>query len=489
MFKLSTLIQEKRRTYIQIDKKYLQIMQIIDRGKGPVVKKLIVKPIAEMDENSAAEFLKETAHDNSISLNAVTIIISRDKAMVRHIRLPAVDRQEIDRMISFEITKQTPYAREEVSADYKIISSNNEGYSEIMLVVSPKTEIAKIHDIVKISGGNINRIVLSSECMAGWFNVSKKSLSGAYNNCIVNIGHGSTEIMITSDKGLDYSRTVSIGASGLHQGADEINSLWGGLADEIKRSVSTYQKENQAKQEYVSEYILTGANSVIENFKNFLSTAVDKKCIALAAISCMNIADGALDELGIPEDVSVCAICGAVYIEAPIDLIPHEQKRKQNYNEQFKKAAVALISIAVLATGIASFLFVKTYQKEQLLKKLLSAFSQIAPAVQLTEEKRQKLDAVKAYLSGGESSLDVIYRLYELMPADILLVDFNYDDSSKAVRFNGRAGRMADVFKLITVLEESDVFSNVQTRSVVQRQAREGSVVDFQIRCIFGGAD
>ncbi len=489
MFKLSTLIQEKRRTYIQIDKKYIQIMQIIDRGKGPVVKKLIVKPIAEMDENSAAEFLKETAHDNSISLNAVTIIISRDKAMVRHIRLPAVDRQEIDRMISFEITKQTPYAREEVSADYKIISSSNEGYSEIMLVVSPKTEIAKIHDIVKISGGNINRIVLSSECMAGWFNVSKKSLSGAYNNCIVNIGHGSTEIMITSDKGLDYSRTVSIGASGLHQGADKINSLWGGLADEIKRSVSTYQKENQLKQECTSEFIVTGASSVMESFNRFLTTAVTNKCIFLPVFSSVVLLDGALDASGMPEDVSACAICGAAYLDEPINLMPEEYKMKYNYQSKFRKATTILTALAVAFIIFFSILGIRIYQKQQLLKQIESLYSQIQPIVEQTEEKIHRLRIVKNHLSDGELSLEVIYNLYELIPPGISLVDFNYDDLTKTVRFNGRAGRMSDVFKLVTTLEESDVFSNVQTHSVIQRQVRDGATVDFQIRCSFNIKD
>jgi Tfp pilus assembly protein PilN len=65
------------------------------------------------------------------------------------------------------------------------------------------------------------------------------------------------------------------------------------------------------------------------------------------------------------------------------------------------------------------------------------------------------------------------------------LLDFDYDDISKSVRFSGRAGRMSDVFSLVSVLENSDIFSNVQTRSVVQRRTMEGAAVDFQIRCNF----
>jgi Tfp pilus assembly PilM family ATPase/Tfp pilus assembly protein PilN len=489
MFKLLPFFQEKYDTYVQIDRKHLKIMQIIYRGKEPAIKKLIAKPIIGMDEKSVAGFLKEIANANSIPLNFVTIIISREKAMVRHMRLPAVDKQEIDSMVSFEITKQTPYSREEIVADSKVLKSDEQGYSNVMLVVSPKTEIVKIHDIVRFAGGNPRRIVLSSEAMAGWFSVSGKHFSKTDSKCIVNIDYDNTEIMIISDKGLESSRAVSIGASELQQGVNDMNSIWSKLVDEIKRSVSTYQKENQLKQESTSEFIVTGASSVMESFNRFLTTAVTNKCIFLPVFSSVVLLDGALDASGMPEDVSVCAICGAAYLDEPINLMPEEYKMRYNYQSKFRKATTILTALAVAFIMFFSILGIRIYQKQQLLKQIESLYSQIQPIVEQTEEKIHRLRIVKNHLSDGELSLEVIYNLYELIPSGISLVDFNYDDLTKTVRFNGRAGRMSDVFKLVTTLEESDAFSNVQTHSVIQRQARDGTTVDFQIRCSFNIKD
>jgi hypothetical protein len=233
------------------------------------------------------------------------------------------------------------------------------------------------------------------------------------------------------------------------------------------------------------EFIVTGANSLIENFSEFLATAVSSRCVFLPTLSCIKLADEALDELGIPGDVSVCAICGAPYIERPVNLIPQEQRQRYKIQTKFRKAVLAVIALIVLFAAVFSGLAIKIYQKERLLEELASVHLEIEPVVKQTQEKLDKLRVIKSYISGGEASLDVIYKLYELMPQGIILVDFNYDDLTRAVRFNGRASRMSDVFKLVTVLEESEAFSNVQTRSVVQRQIADGELVDFQIRCNF----
>jgi len=109
----------------------------------------------------------------------------------------------------------------------------------------------------------------------------------------------------------------------------------------------------------------------------------------------------------------------------------------------------------------------------------------IEPTADATEAKLKKIRVLKSQLSEGASSLDVIYHLYRLMPANISLIDFDYDDNSGIVRFRGRAVRMSDVFKLTTILDESERFDNVDTRSVAKRRTREGEIVDFQLRCSF----
>jgi len=112
-------------------------------------------------------------------------------------------------------------------------------------------------------------------------------------------------------------------------------------------------------------------------------------------------------------------------------------------------------------------------------------YAQVESTASQVEIKSKKLDSVKEQLSGEASSLNVIYNLYSIMPEDISLIDFNYDDASRVVRFRGRAYKISDVFKLVSLLENSASFSNVQTRSVAEKRTRASAAVDFQISCNF----
>jgi Tfp pilus assembly protein PilN len=483
MMNLFSFISKKLGIYIQIDRKHLKLIVSTGLGKGAVIKKVIAKPIESMSDEGIADLVREIALSNGVAFNNVAVIISREKAMIRHIRLPSVDGQEISRMVSFETTKHTPYSQAEVVSDYRVLGSGQDGYSDIMLVVSPKTEIARISDILQLSGCSINRIVLSSEAIEGWWNASEEDPAKPELLWIIDIDNETTEVAAISSQGVCFSRAVSIGVSDLVQGEDQTNPSWSRLVDEIKRSVSTYQKENPKQGEF--EFIVTGSNAIAGIFNQFLSTALNKKSSAIAALSRVTIADEALDDSGIPEDISVCAICGAPYMQDFVNLLPKEQKYRQSHKDRFKKITILSISAVLTCIFFVSILAARFFQKKQLLEKLEYAHAQIEPVVSQAKAKKQKLDIIKTYISSKESSLDVIYRLYELIPAGISLVDFNYDDMSKTVRFNGRADRMADVFSLVGVLEESDAFSNVQTRSVLQRQIKDSSAVDFQIRCNF----
>ena len=138
-----------------------------------------------------------------------------------------------------------------------------------------------------------------------------------------------------------------------------------------------------------------------------------------------------------------------------------------------------------MALLIFSAVFVRLYQKQQLLKQIEAMLKDIEPIATVTEDKLKKLDIIKGQFSEGTSSLDVIVYLYKLIPANISLVNFDYDDKTYDVRFRGRAANMSDVFKLATILESSDKFKNVETRSVSKRRTSKGEIVDFQIRCNF----
>jgi len=471
--------------FLEIDKKYLKLSQTVARGKDIFIEKLLVEPILGLSEEEIHRILADTINRNGITFNAITAIIPRERVITRYIKLPAVDRAEIERMISFEISKQTPYSEEDITSDYKVISVDEQGYSRIMLVLSPKAEITRINNILGSFAHRLKRIYFSSEAIAGWLNIPSLNSDSANYICLVNIDTDRTEIAIVSSSGLCFSRSIPIGADDILELQGQVNLSKARLVDEIKQSIALYLKEKDVETGDITKFVITGANIAREDFLNFLNTAIDVPSDFLNPLSGVQLSDNALSESGIPENTSVCAICGSPFVDAGINLVPQDQKTKNKKKLFIKKAAIVTVLLSIVFSTLLGAAFFKIYQRENTLKDLEFMYSQINKTSNQIETKLKKLRSIKAHLSEGESSLDVIYNLYNLMPAGISLLDFDYDDISRAVRFSGKAGKMSDVFSLVSILESSKVFSNVQTRSVVQRQTKEGAVIDFQIKCNF----
>jgi len=404
--------------------------------------------------------------------------------MLRYLKLPASDPTEIEDMISFETTKQIPYAQDEIISDYSILGTDSEGYTEVMLVVAHKNEASKIGDILKSAGIHSYNIRLSSEGIASWLRSSLPIEEiNQKNICLIDIDNINTEIAIVSKGILTFSRVASIGAENI---LEPESARWmQRLIGEIRNSVSLYVKERGQAASAISEFLVTGSNSCIEEFAAMLKAQLEEECEALSVLSRLAVGDDALGDEGITDNASICVACGSLFIEDGINLIEKEARKKQRHLVKFKQ----LISIAIFAGVIAgisfALVFLQMHQKNKQLMQLKAMLKGVEPAAKAIEDKVKKIDILKAQLSEGASSLDVLYNLYKLIPSSISLLDFNYDNMTRAVRFRGKSQRMSDVFKLVTILEGSERFSKVETRSVVKRRTRQGEVVDFQIRCNF----
>ena len=181
----------------------------------------------------------------------------------------------------------------------------------------------------------------------------------------------------------------------------------------------------------------------------------------------------------------MCTVCGGPFVTEGINLIPQEYKKKLSQNVVIRKIIGISIVSAFISLAAFALIGLKIYQKETLLSQLELMYAQVELTANQVEIKSKKLDSVKEQLSGEASSLNVIYNLYSIMPENISLIDFNYDDASRVVRFRGRAHKISDVFKLVPLLENSASFSNVQTRSVAEKRTSASAAVDFQISCNF----
>jgi Tfp pilus assembly PilM family ATPase/uncharacterized protein YoxC len=480
-----SFFHSKESLFVEIDKKYLKLIQSKVKANSIIVSKLLVEPVLGFSEKEISKLLAHIISQNSITFNSITVIIPRERVITRYMKFPSADNAEIENMVSFEITKQSPYSQDDIVSDYRVKAVDEHGYSKVEIVFSPKSEISRIKNILGDLAVRLKYIYFSSQVISGWFDKFHKITNDSESVCVINIDSGTTEIAVISSEGLCFSRSTSIGADDIMETREQLNPLKIKLVNEIEQSIALFSKEKDVLSGNIAKIVLTGPDSVCRDFMGFLNTAINIPSDFLNPISDIQLSDNAFSESGIPEDASVCAICGSLFVDGGINLVPQEQKIKSRKALLFRKAAFISAFFIFLLLIFVGAVFYKIYQREAVLKNLQSMYGQIENVSTDTEEKLKKLRSIKSHLAEGESSLDVIYNLYALVPAGVSLLNFDYDDISKSVRFSGRAGKMSDVFSLVSVLEGSDIFSNVETRSVVQRRTKEDTAVDFQIRCNF----
>ncbi|MFA5069511.1 MAG: PilN domain-containing protein [Candidatus Omnitrophota bacterium] len=483
--KITSAFNVNHKLFIQVDEKYIKLAQFAVSGKAPLAIRLIVKPVSGLSEADISSAFAETIASNGINFNEITAIIPRQKVITRYIKLPAVAKAEIDKMLSFEITKQTPYSQEDIVSDYRVIETDEQGYSKILLVISPKSELTRLDSLLGAYSLRLKQIYFSSETAVGWLDMAGLSPGPGENICFVNIDADTTEIAVVSSAGLCFSRSIALGADGLLGANTQAGIPQAALLHEIKQSITLYLKEKDGPGNGITKIILTGAVAAGEVFLDCLKMDANILSAYFNPLYGVKLSDNALSEFGIPENSSVCSVCGAACITAGINLIPRARKQTNKKRLLFKRVAAGLFIFTFICAALFTVYFIKVSRKERLLRDLEALYRQIDKTSDHLETKLKRLKSIKSYLAQGASSLDVIYNLYNLIPAGISLIDFDYDDEAKTVRFSGKAVRMSDVFSLVSLIESSEAFSNVQTGSVVQRQSGETVSVDFQLRCNF----
>ena len=477
-------------TAVEIDKSYIKISQADFSSKGVVITRLITEPIAGLSDEEISKTLADIIAINNIKIDKLTAIISKEKTMARYIRVPSTSSGEIDNMVSFEVTRQIPYTREEVIADYEVINTDSEGYSNIMLAIIHKNEFARLNSILSSAAKSPYRVRLSSNTVLGWLRIAAPGELVGKEVCLVNVDADTTEIMILKDARLEFSRVVSIGAGNILQTKANAFVWRERLMDEIRRSVDIYKKDkSKSSGNIISKFLITGASSVVGSLSSFLEEQMRIPCQPINVLSTLNLTDGALTEKGVLEETSVCAVCGSFFVSEGINLIPEEQRKKDKVQLKVKRLTAVFILSAIILALMFMVAIIRLYQKQSLLDKTKRMFKEIEPIAKSTEDKLKKLNLVKHRFCEGTSSLDVLYNLYQLMPDNISLVDFVYEEDKRAVRFRGTAGRTSDVFKLVGILKGSKRFGNVETRSVSERRTTQEEIVDFQIRCNFIGPE
>lgn len=474
---------------IELDDYNLKIVQACMAPKGWSIDKFTVEDIAGKSDDEISAVIKSSLNNLKVKHDGVTLIIPRSLATVRYLQLPTNNPNELRDMIDIQVVRQIPYTKEEMVYDYHISGLTEEGCTKIVLVIVHKDVVSKYTSILEKAGVTADFIELDSLAVSELCKYLGKEESRLCMDegsvVILDTDYSSTNIVITQNGDLSFTRAVSIG--NMHfsgkapapAGKDWVNE-WVG---EINRSLNVYQKDKAAP---INKIIFfgDGNDKLINELISKLAFPVEKYNISkyVTGLSAPEIKIGGKEESG---NVSVISLLGAVRegVNTSVNLLPFEVKNQRMARQRRSSMAFTILLAAGILVALGSTMHKKVQDRRVYLSVIDGKLKETGPLAKELAVKKDRLALIKKQLSVEGTGLDVLRELYSIVPQKTALDVFVYDDI-QGVTIKGVSPAMSEVFDLVPKLENSQYFEKVTTRSATQRKIKGQELTDFQIDCV-----
>jgi len=462
---------------LEISETHIKLAQFEKRKGEKKLVYLFTRKIPSSDEETIIKTLKSVLSEIKIR-GLFLSCLPRHQITVRYIKLPSTKPEELEAMLDFQIGKQIPYPKEEITYSYVKLGMDSLGYTDLLLAIVHQEAVLKhlkILDACRIKPERISFDILStSEWFSSLYPDSKETV------LIIDVDTTYTNIGVIDSLGkLIFSRAIKIGVEDLELEKEE--RITTDFIDEIKLSLSTFNKEKPNVK--IERMILTGAVSILDKLKKSLKEEFTTEIEIRLPLEKIKIKKDVLEENWFDmHRVSLNAVLGlGLEKETPekLNLLPLFEKEKRILEKKRIQIIFSIILISLIFLTALGFLYKKFYEKLTLVRYFNNELKKINEKAQSLEEKKRNLELIRELFSDRTISLDILTELYKIVPAEIDLVSFDFEDG-KGLTLRGTSTEMAAVFRFVATLDKSPYFSNSQVKYVRKRTGAE-NLTDFEI--------
>ena len=316
-------------------------------------------------------------------------------------------------------------------------------------------------------------VILSSYGLANLYNYMDTSVQGTV--MLVDVDLGQVDIAILSSGKMVFSRYFKFNFT-LPNWTEIFSS-------EINKTQDAYLKE--FPQEPLTKVILP-ENRHAQELLAALSRQTRLPAEILNYTQKTNIPQLILSRIK-DTDNSLFNLIGLGFkeTEESLNLLPQEVKEKVKIGLEQKE----LIRNIALGFGIFILLSLATARnldnRQNKLKAIKLELAKIENDAKALAEIEKRFELLRSHSQKKPSSLDVLYEINRLIPAEVSLISFSYEEDNQVI-LHGVAPERSFVFKLVSELEKSAVFQsfNPKVRYATNKTTPGGEIVDFEISCL-----
>jgi general secretion pathway protein L len=425
-------------------KKSLGKIRLVDFGIYPI------PPEVKKEEREAQMIgmLNAFISKHQISKEHVFISIPREKVVARFITLPVAAKENLRKVMEYEVPKYTPFEKEEIYFDFQIIKQEKD-WLHLFAVFVKKAELDYYLSFLKRIGIQPISIQIPT--------------TSALNLFLYHKGSQANEVSVLFDIAESFlEMNIIHGKEGwrdsfhLPLSLEEKESKWMNTLKQSGLNIDSFSKANF----YV--YGL-GAN---EKTVGSLRNAGSIKEVSLPPMDRI-IDHGHSNLYTIYASVGV-PLKGLTKIPLDINLLPFEMRKKMR--QIGKPLFMILLTLALILGLIWGIGVFSQYRNE--LKAVTAEIKKRKPEVEMVEKlQKQKEELGKEIFeiqkikSEETSKIEILRELTQLLPNTVWIWNFKYN--GKEIEISGFADSASD---LIPLLDKSSLFEKVEFLAPVTKE-------------------
>ena len=156
-------------TIVALDGQWLKLLQMEGPARARKVTKVLACPVQGESSEEIQLRLKKACAAEALAPKDVLLANPTHLSTVRIFSLPSTDPKEIRDIVELQAEKHTPYAKNEILTDFKILERERPGYSRVLLVIAHQDVIQRVVRLSETSGWTLERVGSELEGLVSWF--------------------------------------------------------------------------------------------------------------------------------------------------------------------------------------------------------------------------------------------------------------------------------------------------------------------------------
>jgi hypothetical protein len=423
----------------------------------------VVEPIPSFTDDQIIQTMGNLLKQSKWKPETVSLCLPRSVVTTRNLHLPSHDRQEVAQMIELQISSLVPYRKEETVYTHHFIGKDKRGYTQEFVVMVHSDVLRRQVRLVERAGLSLEKITLSSYGSWLWILHQRRSQINATEvYLLLDMDSAYTDCILFSADHLLLTHGIAIGAEALTD-----SSAGSRLLGDVQQSLLIFQKtelDTKPKSLFLCGAVTSAQfHTVIENTLGLPvqfvpSPFFEKPLVSLCAVS---------------------ALVGQDRREKVSFNLPEMQIRK-SLKERARELTVLGSLLIYLFVVTLAFLWIRAYCYQSYLNQLTHQVKRLEEEVGSLIMQSKQLEIAKGVLISRGLLFSILYELQKNTPREIALQWIEMDPS-KRITVRGQSVQLSDVFRFVTILDESEFFKEVQTKYTRTKQAGDKEVTDFEL--------